>query len=140
MNTVPLFVAYARLYELGTFMGVEQVISFDPIPAQDLMTCVSKLLIRIPETRTPAMVCQLPESWIVTTEHGMTNVEMVQPVSIHGERRRHVPPMLLAVWARTGQEGVLRTWGSDPLNPELTDRDIMTQRTMFAEAMEGVKP
>ena len=138
MTTVNLYIGECRIHELGTFMGADYEISYAPIKARDVDIAASKMIRRVPNVLKPTAVIQLPEDWKVTHDHGITNVEMRQAVSIYGERRRFIPADLLAIFAHNRHEGCRVISGTLPFDRQATLADCVRQMGLpLIEFMEA---
>ena len=135
MNMVDLYISKRTYSETGRVLGAEPEVSYQPIEFALMTNYHGNIDIRIERAAHPTITIKLPAGWVMTEKLGIVNVEMPTPATIEGQSRKFVDPLVLLTWARSGQNGVRIVKGTNPLDPDQTDAEIITRRTLsFMEA------
>ncbi len=88
----------------------------------------------MPACPPPSLSVEVPDSWEISREHGVTNVEArAVDLMVAGVRRDFLPPAAVLAFARRGQYGVRIKQGRDPFGAGASDLDVVRrQPDLFA--------
>jgi hypothetical protein len=79
----------------------------------------------------PTMTVSLDSRYVVTREHDIINVEVINGyVVIADEPRRFMPALLLLAFAIDGSNGVKMIAGRNPFAPEVSARQVLQQEEL----------